>query len=59
VLSVEEIMAMSEELAADLKTKGNSAYAQRKFNVAADLYSKAIMVTPKPQPVFHSNRAAC
>ncbi|KAI0795831.1 ADP/ATP carrier receptor [Abortiporus biennis] len=62
-LTLEEITAMPEEertkAAASLKAKGNSAYQQRQFVKAADLYSRAIAVTPKPEPVFYSNRAAC
>lgn len=45
--------------AASLKAKGNSAYQQRKFATAIDYYTRAIAVTPKPEPVFFSNRAAC
>ncbi|KDQ52484.1 hypothetical protein JAAARDRAFT_138545 [Jaapia argillacea MUCL 33604] len=45
--------------AASLKAKGNTAYQQRKFAVAADLYTRAMAVSPKPEPVFYSNRAAC
>lgn len=45
--------------AASLKAKGNSAYQQRKFTHAAELYTQAIDVSPKPEPVFYSNRAAC
>ncbi|KAI0821749.1 hypothetical protein BC628DRAFT_1412718 [Trametes gibbosa] len=45
--------------AASLKGKGNSAYQQRKFAIALDYYTRAIAVTPKPEPVFFSNRAAC
>ncbi|EPQ53265.1 mitochondrial outer membrane translocase receptor TOM70 [Gloeophyllum trabeum ATCC 11539] len=47
------------KLAATLKSKGNSAYQSRKFAVAADYYTRAIAVSPKPEPVFYSNRAAC
>ncbi|KZS95313.1 mitochondrial outer membrane translocase receptor TOM70 [Sistotremastrum niveocremeum HHB9708] len=45
--------------AATLKAKGNTAYQQKKFAVAAELYTRAIAVTPRPEPVFFSNRAAC
>ncbi|KAI0665614.1 hypothetical protein C8Q78DRAFT_1083846 [Trametes maxima] len=59
----EDIAQMSEEertkAAASLKAKGNSAYQQRKFATAIDYYTRAIAVTPKPEPVFFSNRAAC
>ncbi|KAI0065168.1 mitochondrial outer membrane translocase receptor TOM70, partial [Artomyces pyxidatus] len=47
------------KLAASLKQKGNDAYGARNFSVAADFYSRAIAVSPKPEPVFYSNRAAC
>jgi import receptor subunit TOM70 len=46
-------------LAATFKTKGNTAYAGKKFDVAANLYTLAIDVAPKPEPVYYSNRAAC
>ncbi|OBZ73262.1 Mitochondrial import receptor subunit tom70 [Grifola frondosa] len=63
VFTAEEIARMPtlerSMLAATLKAKGNAAYQQRKFNTAIDLYSRAIQVTPKPEPVFFSNRAAC
>ncbi|CAE6437418.1 unnamed protein product [Rhizoctonia solani] len=45
--------------AADLKSRGNSAYTQRNFELAVDLYSQAIAMSPKPEAVFYSNRAAC
>ncbi|RDX45750.1 ADP/ATP carrier receptor [Lentinus brumalis] len=61
--TAEEIAAMSHEerskIAASLKAKGNSAYQARKFATAIDYYTRAIAVTPKPEPVFFSNRAAC
>ncbi|EDR02496.1 mitochondrial outer membrane translocase receptor TOM70 [Laccaria bicolor S238N-H82] len=47
------------KMAASLKTKGNTAYQNRNFTQAADLYTRAIEVSPKPEPVFYSNRAAC
>jgi mitochondrial import receptor subunit TOM70 len=46
-------------MAAALKAKGNNAYQQRKFAQAAELYTQAIDLSPKPEPVFYSNRAAC
>ena len=46
-------------MAASLKTKGNTAYQNRNFTQAAALYTRAIEVSPKPEPVFYSNRAAC
>ncbi|CDO73866.1 hypothetical protein BN946_scf185016.g23 [Trametes cinnabarina] len=61
--TAEDIARMSEEertkAAASLKAKGNAAYQQRKFATAIDYYTRAIAVTPKPEPVFFSNRAAC
>ncbi|OJT10804.1 Mitochondrial import receptor subunit tom70 [Trametes pubescens] len=61
--TAEEIAVLPEEervkAAASLKAKGNSAYQQRKFSTAIDYYTRAIAVTPKPEPVFFSNRAAC
>ncbi|KAJ7079367.1 hypothetical protein C8R43DRAFT_1053150 [Mycena crocata] len=59
----EELAAMSlsdrTALAASFKTKGNAAYSTKKFAVAARLYTLAIDVSPKPEPVYYSNRAAC
>jgi hypothetical protein len=46
-------------MAASLKAKGNNAYQQRKFSEAADLYTQAINISPKAEPVFYCNRAAC
>ncbi|KAH7325209.1 ADP/ATP carrier receptor [Rhizoctonia solani] len=54
-LPIEERLKRS----ADLKSRGNSAYTQRNFELAVDLYSKAIAMSPKPEAVFYSNRAAC
>ena len=45
--------------AADLKAKGNKAYQARSFQEAIGFYSHAIAVTPTPDAVFYSNRAAC
>ncbi|KAF5376495.1 hypothetical protein D9615_008664 [Tricholomella constricta] len=62
-LTAEQIAAMSTEertrLAAAFKERGNAAYKERRFAQAAVLYTRAIEVTPKPEPVFYSNRAAC
>ncbi|KAF6756591.1 ADP/ATP carrier receptor [Ephemerocybe angulata] len=62
-LDAEELAALPEETrtkyAAAFKGKGNTAYTKRNFSEAADYYTKAINVTPKPEPVFYSNRAAC
>jgi import receptor subunit TOM70 len=48
-----------KSLAATLKQKGNDAYQARKFTLAAEFYTRAIAVSPQPEPVFYSNRAAC
>lgn len=62
-LSVEEIARMSVEerakLAGTLKTQGNTLYQDRKFQQAVDLYTRAIQVATKSEPVYYSNRAAC
>lgn len=67
--SLEAIMAMTEteinnlpadvrsKYAAKLKTTGNTAYQERKFEPAIKYYSQAILF--KADPVFYSNRAAC
>ena len=47
-----------KSLASELKLKGNKAYTERKFEEAVMLYTRAIEVTPEPDPVFYSNRAA-
>jgi len=47
------------KVAASFKAKGNAAYQARNFEEAAELYTRAIQVSPKPEPVFYSNRAAC
>ena len=47
------------KVAATLKAKGNGAYQQKLYSKAAEYYTKAIEVTPKPEPVYFSNRAAC
>jgi import receptor subunit TOM70 len=48
-----------KSLAASLKQKGNDAYQARKFPHAIQFYTRAIAVSPQPEPVFYSNRAAC
>ncbi|KAL5521946.1 TOM70 [Sanghuangporus sanghuang] len=53
-LSVEE----RKSLATELKLRGNKAYVERKFADAVKCYTRAIEVTPEPDPVFYSNRAA-
>ncbi|KAH8105230.1 hypothetical protein BXZ70DRAFT_1004749 [Cristinia sonorae] len=62
-LTEEQIAAMSTEerkkAAASLKALGNTAYTKREFSSAVELYTRAIAVTPTPEPVFYSNRAAC
>ncbi|EIW77983.1 ADP ATP carrier receptor [Coniophora puteana RWD-64-598 SS2] len=47
-----------KKLAATLKSKGNNCYNARNFAKAVDMYTQAIRVTPTPEPVFFSNRAA-
>ncbi|KAI6030245.1 mitochondrial outer membrane translocase receptor TOM70 [Pisolithus marmoratus] len=63
LLTLEEIAAMSVDerikRAGSLKSRGNALYQARKFTQAAELYTQAIQVSPKPEPIFHSNRAAC
>ncbi|KIN96739.1 hypothetical protein M404DRAFT_927158 [Pisolithus tinctorius Marx 270] len=62
-LTLEEIAAMSVDdrikRAGCLKSRGNAQYQARRFTQAAELYTQAIQVSPKPEPIFHSNRAAC
>ncbi|KAI5999192.1 hypothetical protein EDD15DRAFT_2161160 [Pisolithus albus] len=62
-LTLEEIAAMSVDerikRAGVLKSRGNALYQARKFTQAVELYTQAIQLSPKPEPVFHSNRAAC
>ncbi|KAH8987159.1 mitochondrial outer membrane translocase receptor TOM70 [Lactarius akahatsu] len=48
-----------KSLAASLKQKGNNAYQARSFIKAEQYYTRAIEVSPHPEPVFYSNRAAC
>ncbi|CAO1621286.1 unnamed protein product [Parajaminaea phylloscopi] len=60
-LSADEIAKLPqnrrESLAQALKASGNQAYAERKFEEAIGLYTKAIAA--QPLAVFYSNRAAC
>jgi len=62
-LTEEQIQALDtgerKSLAASLKQKGNDAYQARKFPHAIQFYTRAIAVSPQPEPVFYSNRAAC
>ncbi|KAL1674312.1 hypothetical protein EV122DRAFT_269598 [Schizophyllum commune] len=63
VYTTEEIAAMSSEerqkVANSFKARGNSAYQAREFAKAAELYTRAIEISPKSEPVYYSNRAAC
>ncbi|EJD38367.1 mitochondrial outer membrane translocase receptor TOM70, partial [Auricularia subglabra TFB-10046 SS5] len=47
------------QVAASLKSRGNEAYKKQKFDVAAELYTRAIEVSPKPDAMYYSNRSAC
>ncbi|KAH6904901.1 ADP/ATP carrier receptor [Coprinopsis sp. MPI-PUGE-AT-0042] len=62
-LSNDVLCALPEEdrvkYAAAFKSQGNSAYTKRNFAEAAEYYTRAIEVSPSPEPVFYSNRAAC
>ncbi|KAF5370164.1 hypothetical protein D9758_001407 [Tetrapyrgos nigripes] len=61
--TAEQLAAMSTEersrIAGLYKAKGNDSYKARQFAKAAELYTRAIEISPKPEPVFYSNRAAC
>jgi import receptor subunit TOM70 len=46
-------------IAATFKQKGNNAYKDANYSQAAEYYSKAIQISPKPESTFYSNRAAC
>ncbi|KAF8315550.1 mitochondrial outer membrane translocase receptor TOM70 [Cantharellus anzutake] len=58
-----EIEALSKEdrlsTANSLKTKGNTAYSARNFVRAVEYYTQAIEISPSPEAVYFSNRAAC
>jgi import receptor subunit TOM70 len=41
------------------KEKGNSAYKAQRLEHAVNLYTRAVEISPKPEPVFYANRAAC
>ncbi|KIN96730.1 hypothetical protein M404DRAFT_32971 [Pisolithus tinctorius Marx 270] len=41
------------------KMAGRISSPGRRFTQATELYTQAIQVSPKPEPVFHGNRAAC
>ncbi|KZT58030.1 ADP/ATP carrier receptor [Calocera cornea HHB12733] len=69
-LTDEEIQALPTErslipvqeraaMAATLKQKGNASYQSRNFSLAVELYTRAIAISPTPEAVFYSNRAAC
>ncbi|KAI0804664.1 ADP/ATP carrier receptor [Irpex lacteus] len=62
-LTSEQILVLPTEerskVAASLKTKGNGAYSKKQYAKAAEYYTKAIEVSPKPEPTYFSNRAAC
>lgn len=48
------------EVAAALKTKGNGAYSKKQYAKAVEYYTNlAIQASPKPEPTYFSNRAAC
>ncbi|KAJ3966984.1 ADP/ATP carrier receptor [Lentinula raphanica] len=55
------LTCMSERtrIAGLFKAQGNDAYKTRDYAKAAKLYSRAIEISPKAEPVFYSNRAAC
>ena len=53
------MMQERNKRAATLKMKGNTAYTQRQFSKAAQIYTQAIEITYKPEAVYWSNRAAC
>ncbi|KAJ3764197.1 ADP/ATP carrier receptor [Lentinula raphanica] len=59
----EVISALPQEertrIASLFKAQGNDAYKTRDYVKAAKLYSRAIEISPKAEPVFYSNRAAC
>ncbi|KAF8221349.1 ADP/ATP carrier receptor [Tricholoma matsutake] len=61
--TAEQIAAMPDDerikIAASFKEKGNNAYKDHRYEHAANLYTRAIAISPKPEPVFYSNRAAC
>ncbi|KAH0615294.1 uncharacterized protein H6S33_000930 [Morchella sextelata] len=46
-----------KDYASKLKAAGNKAYGNKEFDLAIELYSKAILC--RPDPIFYSNRSAC
>ncbi|KAJ3999429.1 ADP/ATP carrier receptor [Lentinula boryana] len=61
--TAEVVAALPQEersrIAGIFKAQGNDAYKIRDYAKAAKLYSRAIETSPKAEPVFYSNRAAC
>ncbi|KAJ3986532.1 ADP/ATP carrier receptor [Lentinula detonsa] len=61
--TAEVVAALPQEersrIAGIFKAQGNDAYKIRDYTKAAQLYSRAIETSPKAEPVFYSNRAAC
>ncbi|KAF8317411.1 ADP/ATP carrier receptor [Clavulina sp. PMI_390] len=61
-LTKAEIEALPEaerlERANAFKARGNAAYTAKQFPKAVDLYTQAIEISPKPEAVYFSNRAA-
>ncbi|KAJ3787464.1 ADP/ATP carrier receptor [Lentinula aff. detonsa] len=61
--TAEVVAALPQEersrIAGIFKAQGNDAYKIRDYTKAAKLYSRAIETSPKAEPVFYSNRAAC
>ncbi|KAG8849648.1 TOM (translocase of outer membrane) complex component [Tulasnella sp. 330] len=62
-LTATDIEALPKETrkirAQEYKARGNTAYQQRKFPLAIELYTRAIEVAVEPEAVYYSNRAAC
>ncbi|KZV98929.1 ADP/ATP carrier receptor [Exidia glandulosa HHB12029] len=62
-LAAAQISAMPEserlQLAATYKSRGNECYKKQKYEVAAELYTRAIDVSPRPDAMYYSNRSAC
>lgn len=60
-MSLTRAILMKEriKIAAGLKSSGNAAYNSKNFTEAIDCYTRAIEISPKPEAVFYSNRAAC
>jgi len=62
-LTEEAIAALSvaerTSKAADFKSRGNDAYKAKKYELAAELYTRAIDSAARPDAMFFSNRSAC